>query len=70
MQVPFVREGMDQLDYIRVFKLFKKFNLSKCCKIHSFLLSSEPNFLDCNSLPSLQHAQHYQLKIQKQPYGT
>jgi len=55
MQVPFVRESIDQLNYIRVFKLFKQFNLSKCCKIYSFLLFSEPNFFYCNRLSCLQH---------------
>lgn len=53
MQISFVRECINQLDYIWVFKLFKQFNLSKCCKINPLLLLPKPNFLNSHCLSSL-----------------
>uniref|UniRef100_A0A7C9F124 Uncharacterized protein n=1 Tax=Opuntia streptacantha TaxID=393608 RepID=A0A7C9F124_OPUST len=50
MQISLVRKGINQLNYIGIFKLFQQFNFSKGCKIHTFLLLPKANLLNCNSL--------------------
>ena len=53
MQVSFVGEGVNQLDYVWVFELFEKFDLSKSSEVDPFLLLPQPNLLYRHRLSSL-----------------
>lgn len=53
MQIPFMWEAINQLNYIWIIELFKQFDFSKSCKIHPFFLLANPNLLNCNRLSCL-----------------